>query len=95
MNEKYYTLVNGVPKELPNPIKVTISNPTKEQYEFLGYKPKTYREEENKPEFDIETQYLDVKYIETETEIIKTYEVKEIKDIELPEMVEGAPETAT
>lgn len=91
MSEKYYTLINGVPKELPNPIKMTISNPTKEQYEYFGYKPKTYREEET-PEYDIETQYIETKYVETETEIIKTYEVKEIADIELPEMIEGADE---
>ena len=32
MSKKLCTLVNGVPKELPNPLKVTISNPTKEQY---------------------------------------------------------------
>lgn len=92
MNEKYYTLVNGVPKELPNPIKVTVSNPTKEQYEYFGYKPKTYREEDI-PEYNPETQYLETTYVETDAEIIKTYEVKDIEDIELPEMNEETEET--
>ena len=82
MNEKYYTLVNGVPKELPNPIKVTVSNPTKEQYEYFGYKPKLYNEEEIEPEYNPETQYLEIMYVEKDNEIVKTYEVKDIETVE-------------
>ncbi len=86
--EKYYIKVDGVKKEAPNPIKVTISNPTKEQYKMFGYDVKTCREEE-KPEYNPETQYLEEKEIETDTEFIITYEVKEIAELEAQMLEEG------
>jgi hypothetical protein len=83
MNEKYYTLVNGVPKELPNPIKVTISNPTKENYEYFGYKPKTYNPEKEPavtPEYNPEKEYLKLEYEETDTEIVAIYKVEKLPE---------------
>ena len=77
--KKYYTLQDGILSELPNPIKVTISNPTKKLYEQFGYNPKTLRVEAE-PEYDIETQYLMPVYMETETEIVQTWEIKEVTE---------------
>lgn len=77
--KKYYTLQDGILSELPNPIKVTISNPTKKLYEQFGYSPKTLRIEAE-PEYDIETQYLMPVYMETETEIVQTWEIKEVTE---------------
>lgn len=77
--KKYYTLQDGILSELPNPIKVTISNPTKKLYEQFGYNPKALRIEAE-PEYDIETQYLMPVYAETETEIVQTWEKKEVTE---------------
>ena len=52
--------------------KATIINPTDEMYEKHGYKK--LREDET-PELE-ENQYLSIFYEETESEIIKHYEVK-------------------
>ena len=79
--KKYYTLQDGILSELPNPIKVTISNPTKKLYEQFGYNPKALRIEAE-PEYDIETQYLMPVYMETETEIVQTWEIKEVTENE-------------
>ena len=79
--KKYYTLQDGAVSELPNPIKVTISNPTKALYEQFGYKPKELRTEAE-PEYNAETQYIIPVYTETETEIIQTWEIKEVTENE-------------
>lgn len=63
------------------------TNPTDEVLLKAGYKE--LNDKEPKPEYNIETQYLETKYVNTETEITITYEVKEIADIEIPEMIEG------
>ena len=93
MYKDFYELKNGVPTKIDNPLKVVVANPSKKTLEALGYNPKTYREDENIPEYNPETQYLEATYVETDTEIVKTYVVKEIENIELPEMNEGVEET--
>lgn len=51
----YGTLQNNTFIKAPNPIRITIFNPTDEQYEQHGYKPTV---EEPLPEYDPETQEL-------------------------------------
>ena len=92
--KKYYTLQDGILSELPNPIKVTISNPTKKLYEQFGYNPKALRIEAE-PEYDIETQYLMPIYAETETEIVQTWEIKEVtENADIENSVEIEADTA-
>lgn len=92
--KKYYTLQDGILSELPNPIKVTISNPTKKLYEQFGYNPKALRIE-SEPEYDIETQYLMPVYTETETEIVQTWEIKEVtENADIENSVEMEVDTA-
>lgn len=92
--KKYYTLQDGILSELPNPIKVTISNPTKKLYEQFGYNPKALRIEAE-PEYDIETQYLMPVYMETETEIVQTWEIKEVtENADIENSVEMEVDTA-
>ena len=62
----------------------TIANPTNEQLAEFGYKELV---EQEMPEYNQETQYLETKYVDGEV-ITKTYEVKDIPTEE-PEMVEN------
>ncbi|MEE1042950.1 MAG: hypothetical protein UH854_03200 [Clostridia bacterium] len=56
--------------------KIIITNPSEESLKFnLGYKDLIIDE---KPEYNEETQYLKTSYEETDTTIIKHWEVKEI-----------------
>ena len=72
-----FKLENGQPVAYNGkPIKLHISNPTEDQLKFAGYKPVV---EDEVPVFNEETQYLQEVYTETETEIIKSYVVKEIE----------------
>ena len=58
--------------------KIVITNPTDDILKFvMKYKDLTIAPE---PEYDMETQYLSPVYEETETEIIRNWEVKEIED---------------
>lgn len=72
-------LING---ELVTPSdkekeKIVITSPTDEMLKFIrGYKDVT---EQEQPEYDPETQYLDVTYTETDTGITVSYEVKEME----------------
>ena len=55
--------------------KIVITNPTDKILKFIrGYKDVT---ETEPPEYDPETQYLDMIYTETDTGITVSYEVKE------------------
>lgn len=75
-------LING---ELVTPSdkereKIVITSPTDEMLKFIrGYKDVT---EAEPPEYDPETQYLDVVYTETDTGINVSYEVKEMDVVE-------------
>lgn len=74
---KLYKFENGRPVQYNGkPIKLHISNPTEEQLKFAGYKPIV---EDEIPVFNEETQFLQEVYTETETEIRKSYVVKEIE----------------
>ena len=74
---KLFKLENGRPVAYNGkPIRLYIANPTDEQLKFAGYKPVV---EDEIPVFNEETQYLQEVYTETETEIIKSYVVKEIE----------------
>ena len=74
---KLYKFENGQPVQYNGkPIKLHISNPTEEQLKFAGYKPIV---EDEIPEYDEETQFLQEVYTETDTAIIKSYVVKEIE----------------
>lgn len=59
------------------PVSVYIANPTDEQLKLVGYKPLV---EEKQPEYNETTQMLVEHYEETDENIIKSYEVVEIKD---------------
>lgn len=75
---KLYKLENGQPIAYNGkPIKLHISNPTEEQLKFAGYKPVV---EDEVPVFNEEIQYLQEVYSETDTEIRKSYVVKESED---------------
>lgn len=53
-----------------------IINPKDEDYIMAGYKELVDTE---RPEYDIETQYLEITYINEENDILIHYEVKEIQ----------------
>lgn len=66
--------------------KIVITNPTDGILKFvMKYKDLTIAPE---PEYDMETQYLSPVYEETETEIIRNWEVKDIEELEIIEMSE-------
>lgn len=75
MEEKYYTLKDGKVMELPNPLKITIANPTIEQYKEFGYAPKKLIVKDE-PEYDLSEEYLEAVYSENETEIICDWDIK-------------------
>ena len=57
--------------------KIIVTSPTDEMLKFIrGYKDVT---EAEPPEYDPETQYLDMTYSETDTGITVSYEVKEME----------------
>lgn len=56
---------------------ITIINPTDEMYEMCGYKKLV---EPPMPELE-ENEYVEISYEETETEIIKHYEVKTQEEV--------------
>ena len=57
--------------------KIIVTSPTDEMLKFIrGYKDVT---ETEPPEYDPETQYLKTIYIETDTGITVSYEVKEME----------------
>ena len=72
-------LING---ELVTPSdkekeKIVITSPTDEMLKYIrGYKDVT---ETEPPEYDLETQYLETIYTETETAISVSYEIKEME----------------
>lgn len=74
---KLYKLENGQPIAYNGkPIKLHISNPTEEQLKFAGYKEIV---EDEVPSYDEETQYIEEVYTETETEIRKSYVIKDFE----------------
>lgn len=86
MEEKYYTLVDGKLTELPNPLKITIANPSVEQYKQFGYTPKTLVVEDE-PEYDLGEEYLVAVYTETDDEIVQSWKIEKMA-IEEAEMAE-------
>ena len=74
---KLYKLENGQPIAYNGkPIKLHISNPTEEQLKFAGYKEMV---EDEVPTYDEETQYIEEVFTETETEIRKSFIIKDIE----------------
>lgn len=74
---KLYKLENGQPVQYNGkPIKLHISNPTEEQLKFAGYKEMV---EDEVPIYNEETQYVEEVFTETETEIRKSYIVKDFE----------------
>ena len=55
------------------------TNPTEEVLLKAGFKD--LKDDEAEPEYDTEKQYLEIMYVETETEILQIYEVKDIEVI--------------
>ena len=75
-------LVNGrlIQPSVNERKKIVITNPTDKVLKLImGYKDLIITSE---PEYDMETQYLSPVYEETDTEIIQTWEVKEIENEE-------------
>jgi hypothetical protein len=61
--------------------KIIITNPTDKLLKLImGYKELVTSPE---PEYDMESQYLSPIYEETETEILQTWEVKDIEELEI------------
>lgn len=87
MEEKYYTLKEGKLTELPNPLKITIANPTVEQYKEFGYTPKRLIVEDE-PEYDLGEEYLVAVYDENDDEIIQSWKIEKMA-IEESEITEG------
>lgn len=62
------------------------TNPTEEILRQVGYKPLEHAEE---PEYDLDTQYVDITYTEEDDYI---QEVKTVIDIVIDEVTEGGEE---
>ena len=71
----YGKLVNNRFQTAPKVLKLTISNPTNEQYEDFGYKELFVDDE---PEYNPETQYLTEYYEEQTDKIIKHWQINDI-----------------
>lgn len=56
-----------------------ISNPTEEHLKEFGYKP--LNDTVEVPEYDPDTQYLEIRYTDTEDKIIPKYEVVQIPEV--------------
>lgn len=78
-------VVNGVlitPSENERK-KIVITNPSDDVLKYvMGYKNLTVDEE---PEYNVETQYLQPEFEETETDIVQHWAVKDIEEIEVEE----------
>ena len=81
-----YRLENGMLKKFKGDFVILDNrihtNPTEETVRKVGYKDAVYAD---KPEYDEATQYLKPVYIEGDTTYYVSYEVK---DIEIPEILE-------
>lgn len=68
----------GQAQRMPNPLKVTIANPTEEQKAtlapMLGYLPMRYTPE---PEYDPDTQYTECHWEEQDGWAVQIWEVKD------------------
>ncbi len=82
INENEIQGYNGeiLKRYIGNKLVKVISNPTDEQLKEFGYKP--LDDTAVMPEYDEATQYITVKYTDTQEKIIKGYTVY---DIEIPE----------
>lgn len=60
----------------PNPLKITVANPSDELYEQFGWLPVI---ETDPPEYDPETQYLVNHWEEIDGKAVQVWEVKEIE----------------
>ena len=61
----------------PNPLRITVANPSDERYRFEGYLEKRYTEP---PEYDPETQYLTERWIQDGTYAVQVWTVKELTE---------------
>lgn len=80
-------LVNGVlitPSENERK-KIVITNPSDDVLKYvMGYKNLTVDQE---PEYNVETQYLQPEFEETETDIVQHWGVKDIEEITETEVI--------
>ena len=81
INENKIEKYNGeiLKRYVGNKLVKVISNPTDEDLKEFGYKELI---ESETPEFNSETQTLNIKYKYTDTQIIKIYEVMNITNDE-------------
>lgn len=63
----------------PNPMKVTIANPSDGEYKHFGWLPVV---ETPKPEYDPETQYVTPYYEQEGEQIIQHWEIHDIPEPE-------------
>lgn len=79
----------GAAQRMPNPLRVTIANPTEAQKAaiapVLGYLPMQYTDP---PEYDPETQYLEEHWEEHDGKAVQVWEVKDYPTPE-PTLEEG------
>lgn len=73
---------NGQIQQAPNPLKVTISNPTDKQYEDFGYHKVVNTPA---PAYDENTQYVNSHYEMQGEEIVQVWEIVDIPADEIVE----------
>ena len=66
------------------------TNPTEEVLLKAGFKD--LKDDEAEPEYNPETQYLEIMYVEKDNEIVKIYKVKDIETVEENEILETVEE---
>ena len=73
---------NGQIQMAPNPLRIVISNPTDERYEYEGYHKVVNTDP---PEHDPDTQYVVPYYEMEDNKIVQKWEIHEIEVEELTE----------
>lgn len=69
---------NGQLQSAPNPLKVTISNPSDAQYEMFGWHKVIPA---IPPAYDVDTQYIECHYEMSGADIIQVWEIHDIEQV--------------
>lgn len=66
---------DGTCENAPNPLKITIANPSDERYRYEGYLEKRYTDA---PEYNPETQYLAESWVQDGQYAVQVWTIHEL-----------------